>query len=229
MTEPEQPIDETTVPEPPPRRGWWKAFALTTVVFTSGVVFGAILTVIVFRNAAPQRFDAPEFRADRAAAWLSDELELTPEQRERIREIFRSQHELLAAIRTETEPRVREVLDQTHDLVMAELTENQRALWETKFEKMRKRMRAPGWDRPGTGSRGPWEPSRVIQRHDQNSDGTLSFDEAVRMWERITPERFGRVDTNGDGAWDVGELTAIRSKSGSEIELDGVELPAPIE
>lgn len=166
VVEPTRPVARTR------RRGWWMAFAVSTVVFVLGIVVGSVLTSAVMRSSSPWRFDAPQFRADRIADRLTVDLGLTEAQSTRIREIFRSQHEQLKRIRKETEPLVREVLDQTHSLVLAELSPEQQQAWEERYERMRKRMRAPGWDRT-RGERRNWrhegethDPVRLIEKDD---------------------------------------------------------------
>jgi hypothetical protein len=191
-----------------------------------GTIFGAVLTSMILRSGGPSRFDEPQFRPDRVIGRLTRELDLSAEQSSRIREIFRAQYAELRTIREQTEPRIREVLDATHDRVQAELTAEQQALWEEKFETMRRRMRAPGWDRArggGPAMRGVPDPERQVKRHDRDGDKQLSFEEAAGAWE-LSLERFERLDRNEDGFLEAGEIAAARG-----LRLRGAEVSAPAE
>lgn len=203
---------EPTPPVAPRPRGWWSLFALSTALFVLGGIAGAALTLAVIRSNSPWRFDAPPFRPERIAERLARDLDLTPAQTEEIRNIFRAQHEELQAIRRDAEPRVREVLDRTHALVMAELTDAQQAAWEERYERMRRRMRAPGWQRP----RETRDPDRLIERFDRDGNARLSREELAAAWKRLSAEQFERMDRNGDGALDAEELRAARPRDPAE-------------
>ncbi|MBU2962327.1 hypothetical protein KO516_16175 [Citreicella sp. C3M06] len=51
---------------------------------------------------------------------------------------------------------------------------------------------------------------------DANHDGTLTMLEVMRAWPEVSTDDFMRMDTDGDGLLDEGELTAARSKGALE-------------
>lgn len=213
MTGPAEQNPPAGEPLEPRRRAWWAAFGVSTLVFVLGAVAGSVVTMALLRNSDPWRFDAPPFRPERIAERLSKDLELSDAQSARVSEIFRSQHDQLKAIREDTVPRVRAVLDETHALVLEELSEEQRVKWETQFDRMRRRMKAPGWDRSrrGDGGDSRWgrwapDPVRLLEKHDVDGDGQLSYDEWSAVYEARTRSRFQRLDRDGNGSIDRSEL-----------------------
>jgi len=62
----------------------------------------------------------------------------------------------------------------------------------------------PGASGKGKGGPGRGNPAQMVQRMDQNGDGKLSADELPEPMR----ERMSSADTNGDGFYDVAELTA---------------------
>lgn len=43
---------------------------------------------------------------------------------------------------------------------------------------------------------------------DTDGDGMASFDEVISVYNSVTEDTFGAMDTNGDGALDEAEMTA---------------------
>jgi hypothetical protein len=79
---------------------------------------------------------------------------------------------------------------------------------------------APGGGRGKGGGRGG-NPAQMIQRMDQNADGKLSADELPEQLR----ERMATADTNGDGFYDAGELTAAFANAGGAGGGPGAEGP----
>jgi Spy/CpxP family protein refolding chaperone len=125
------------------------------VIFAAGVVTGG-LTVNLRRPPAVPRWAAPG--AEPSRPWLTQrlagqqgelfrrmerQLELTPDQRQRIEAIVKESQERVRALAEDLAPRTREELRRMREKIREELTPEQRRKFERLDEGLRPREGAP--------------------------------------------------------------------------------------
>ncbi len=82
----------------------------------------------------------------------------------------------------------------------------------------------PGGPPPGAGGEGGNRIGEFLKRADTNADGKISKEEFVEFSKKEAEERFAKIDANGDGSADEGEVSkigeimrnALRSRAGGE-------------
>ena len=104
----------------------WQVRLAAAIIFVLGFTAG-ILTLNVYRGLA--RNGGPGNRIDE----LSARLQLTPEQKTKVQEIFGETREQLRAVRRESEPKVEEIRRQADGRLQTVLTPEQ---WQ-QFQKIR--------------------------------------------------------------------------------------------
>lgn len=133
----------------------WKVILATFVIFAAGFVTGGLVT----RRAAPRSPEqrvietkveppSPMIVQERFLARMKTELNLTPEQHERLARIFAESRERMKILMDIIEPEWRGELRDVREKIKAELHPDQRA----KFEAMLKHPR-PGDPRRPRGER----------------------------------------------------------------------------
>lgn len=105
----------------------WLALAL---VFLAGVAVGAVGTRLAVRHFVRAALTQPETLRDRIERDLIRRLELTEEQKPKVRAALMRAHERLKALRSEFQPRLREILDDAGAEISATLTPEQRERFE---------------------------------------------------------------------------------------------------
>lgn len=105
----------------------WLALVL---VFVAGVVLGAVGTRLAVRHFVRTAIQQPERLRDRIERELIRRLELSEEQKPRVRAALVRAQERLHALRAEFQPRLREILDDAGAEISATLTEEQRERFE---------------------------------------------------------------------------------------------------
>lgn len=137
----------------------WKPIAAALVIFAAGVVTGGLTVKLRSPAGQPRAALADRTRSpglQRAESQLrdlsrrmSDRLELSPVQRERIETIVRESQKRMRTLWEETAPKTREEFRRMRERIRAELTPDQRGKFEELF-KQRKRAEssspAPGED-----------------------------------------------------------------------------------
>jgi Spy/CpxP family protein refolding chaperone len=108
----------------------WQVRGAAAVIFVLGFAAG-ILALNVYRGWA--RNGPPHDRFEQ----LSERLQLTPEQKTKVQQIFGETREQLRALRKESEPRVHEIRSQADAQLQQVLTPEQ---WQ-QFQTMRSEMR----------------------------------------------------------------------------------------
>ncbi len=119
---------------------WQVVFAFIGI-FMAGTFTGGLLALRIARQLAPQR---PGFNQGAVEQFvpgqmgkLAEQLDLTKEQREKIRPILQHSGEALRRLRQDTQRETHEILERMHDRVALELTPEQLV----KFDKMREQQR----------------------------------------------------------------------------------------
>jgi Spy/CpxP family protein refolding chaperone len=107
-------------------RNRWQVRVAASIIFVLGFAAG-ILAMNVYRSWA--RNASPANRLD----ILSERLQLTPDQKTKVKEIFSDTRDQLRALRQEAEPRVSEIRRQADGRLQTVLTPEQ---WQ-RFQKIR--------------------------------------------------------------------------------------------
>ena len=108
----------------------WQVRVAAAVIFVLGFTAG-ILALNVYRGLV--RANGPRDRIEQ----LSERLNLTPDQKTKVQEIFSDTREQLRALRRESEPRVTEIRRQADERMQQVLTPEQ---WQ-QFQKVQGEMR----------------------------------------------------------------------------------------
>ena len=117
----------------------WQARGFAVVIFLLGLTSG-IMTVNAYHWVRAQR--SPQNRFDQFAS----RLQLNPDQKTRVQQIFGDTRQQLQNLRKESEPRVNDIRQQTDQRLQQVLNQDQ---WQ-KFQQLRDEMRA----RRGASGRG---------------------------------------------------------------------------
>lgn len=136
-------MSESGVTLPPPPRKRRTGWILGGVIFLSGMICGAGLSVIVIHRAVRKAVRHPEARGERAAKWLSRQLKLDAGQRERVRELVDEQTAELEGIRAEVWPRVLARLRTTETEIESELDDEQKKKWRKIVAKLHENWLPP--------------------------------------------------------------------------------------
>ena len=118
----------------------WQVRVAAAVIFVLGFTAG-ILALNVYRGYV--RAGAPRDRIEQ----LSERLNLTPDQKTKVQEIFSDTREQLRALRRESEPRVTEIRRQADERFQQVLTPEQWQQFQTVRNEMRDRRGGRGGPR----------------------------------------------------------------------------------
>ena len=117
-------------------KGKWQVRIAVLILFVVGFIAGALaMNMYRAREWSPRAGDRGGFER------VIDRLDLTPEQRTQVTEIFEDARRQLAEVRRESEPRFRDIRKNTDERLQAVLTPAQ---WEQFQEMTRKRGRPGG-------------------------------------------------------------------------------------
>lgn len=121
----------------------WKVILATMVIFGTGVITGGLLVknatgnqsaeprkIVVRTNLPPVNVTPPQLTRMEFLLRARNELDLTPEQHERIEKIIREGQEKSRKIWDGVAPELRKELQSVHEKIRAELTPEQRRRFE---------------------------------------------------------------------------------------------------
>lgn len=118
----------------------WKLVLLLTGIFLAGGVAGGFVTLEVGKNMLRKRL-APENWGPARLKKLEEQLNLTPEQIERLKPIVRRDVEDMNRLRQQGFQETRRILERMERDIAAVLTPEQKAKFEKLNEEMRERAR----------------------------------------------------------------------------------------
>lgn len=123
------------------------------LIFLLGALAGSYGTQVYFKQRA-ERFFAkpPQARSTAVMHHMSRELDLSPEQRQRIGVIMDDSEQQIREVRREYGPRIREIRDEREAALKAELTEEQIGRYREMRRQFRKRR---GMEHHDHGRHGP--------------------------------------------------------------------------
>jgi hypothetical protein len=130
----------------PPKR--WRAIALALVIFVSGAVAGAAVTLTTLRHTAQTSFRQPKLVPARLAARIRSRLRLDAGQEAAVARIFAEHQAAWSGIRRSVRPQVEAELEGLRHDVTDVLTPRQAALWNRWFKRGRERWLPAPDDRP---------------------------------------------------------------------------------
>jgi Spy/CpxP family protein refolding chaperone len=152
---------------------WQVVFAFIGI-FMAGTFTGGLLALRIARQLAPQH---PGFNQGAVEQFvpgqmgkLAQQLDLTKEQREKIRPIVQRSGEALRRLRQDAQRETHEILERMHDRVAVELTPEQLITFDKMREQQRQRFMQGAQDRKGRP--GPPPDGWPKSQGDQHPDAT---------------------------------------------------------
>jgi hypothetical protein len=159
-------MTETNTPIEPPvhlarQKCFWmfKAVALALIIFVAGGVAGFGVARLLRRPPPPFMGPmAPEPPVGDLVDRLRNELLLSDDQVQKVREIYQQRHDALVAIRDKMGPELKSEYDKLDEQMKAVLNTAQYERWSERFRSLRERMLPPPPPgRPPGGPGGPGE------------------------------------------------------------------------
>lgn len=150
----------------------WKVILTFIGIFAAGAVTGILVAPSFFRNVAEWRAQHSPARSQfqgqlgrQFFSRITEQLDLTPEQREKIKPIEQRMIAELRRLRRETQRETELVIKQTQEEISAVLTPEQRVQFEERIAKGRERIKKFLQEQEQRNRRDPAAPRR--QREDQ--------------------------------------------------------------
>ncbi|MBW8782622.1 MAG: hypothetical protein JF599_12165 [Verrucomicrobia bacterium] len=132
----------------------WKIFAVFTGIFIAGAVTGGFVSARMIRHFAEKRFTPDQFGPQQMKKF-TEQLNLTPEQREKIRPVILQTAEDLKKVRRDAFKASTELFEHMEAGIAKELTDAQRAQLREIQEKERERRKQWMLDRAKRGDARP--------------------------------------------------------------------------
>ncbi len=130
---------------PAPRRRWASSLVFGIIIFACGAAAGVAVGVRLNDPDDRRPVNADGERrsyAERMTAHLTEDLDLTPEQAEKIYSILERHTEEFRDIHATISPRLKNQMDCLRDEVGECLDTRQRTLWEEKVKRLRRRTQS---------------------------------------------------------------------------------------
>ena len=131
-------LPPAAIPPPPPRPRRRLRWLLWLIVFGSGFVIGAGMTLIGVRQGMLEAIHHPETMPRKVAQRLRRPLQLSEDQVQRIEQIVRDRQQSLEQIRIRVQPEVEAELDVIDREIAQVLNETQRVKWQKLFDQLRR-------------------------------------------------------------------------------------------
>ncbi len=138
---------------PPRRRYWLPGILLLACGFLAGALCGGSLVARHVLSKIQKGIEYPESRVEETVMQMSRNLELAPDQQEKIRTILTSQDKELLSLRQQIWPKVTARLEQTEKEITAVLNQEQAQKWRNVVADNRRQ-----WGPPGGGPMGGMRP-----------------------------------------------------------------------
>ncbi len=137
----------------------WKLILLLTGIFLAGGATGSLLTVRFGRDLINQRAALEKWAPDHLRK-LTERLDLTTEQVERLKPIVYRNMEEIGRLRSDSMRETRSVFERMEREIAAQLTPEQRAKFEEHNRQKRERLQKLMDRRPGEETRDGARPSK---------------------------------------------------------------------
>lgn len=138
MTPPED-IPQPSIPRP--RRPMWKSVVFGVTLLLCGAVIGGGLSFQYTVRRFQEEMRQPFFISPKFYRKISEELNLTPDQQDQIRAIFRRSQENMSDIRRDVRTQVDREFSLMNREVQAVLTPEQQEIWNERLERIGERLR----------------------------------------------------------------------------------------
>ena len=125
----------------------WKVVLAFTGIFLAGMVVGGLVALRVVKHNAQQRLPTPDQFGPQLMRRFATQLDLTPEQKEKIKPIVMHGAEELRQLRRGTEGTSRAVIERMQGEIAAVLTPEQKAKFDDLLSQQRERMKRFGEER----------------------------------------------------------------------------------
>jgi hypothetical protein len=135
----------------------WRMAFFGVIILIAGIAIGGSAMLIFAPDKIIQPPPGPEFRSLRMIPPLRRNLDLGPEQAEKIKPILDKHMQKLNTIRTEARSEIAETLKQMNQEITAILTEEQQQRWQREIDRLQRELRPRGGPGPGRGE-GPGGP-----------------------------------------------------------------------
>ncbi len=119
---------------------FWIAVSLL-VVFAAGVAAGILIDNYILDKRVKQRKEKRNAARFPTLEMMAEELKLTPEQEEQIRDIFRNNDERIKSLRTEIHEKFSRMRSQLKGEIKSVLSEDQKTKFDAIIEKYVSQMR----------------------------------------------------------------------------------------
>jgi len=133
-TQSDRPTASSALPRAKPPR--WVSRTVLAVVFVSGGLIGASLTVLLRPDKEWRGRSSVEKRRERIVAMIADEVDLSADQVERTRQVVGERLADIQEIRKVIEPQMRRQAALLYESVNALLNDEQKPRWKTLYEKL---------------------------------------------------------------------------------------------
>jgi hypothetical protein len=131
----------------------WRMAFFGVVILLAGIVIGGASMMILVPQRLMEPPGGPEFQGLRMIPMLERDLDLTPEQSNKIKPILAENMEKLREIRMNARSEIGQILEQMQKQISAVLTERQRQLWQEQLDRLQGELRPGG--RRGNEMAGP--------------------------------------------------------------------------
>ncbi|MFC1572720.1 Spy/CpxP family protein refolding chaperone [Candidatus Eisenbacteria bacterium] len=122
-----------------PRHGWTRGLLLGGLILICGAVIGAAVTSHLLWNRFVRSAWSPDRLPMRMTEHLVEDLDLTDEQAEQVKEIVEGRRKAMRALRDEIHPRFEAELEQMRQEIEAVLTPEQAERWNERIERFGRR------------------------------------------------------------------------------------------
>ena len=119
----------------------WRMAVFGLVILAAGITLGVAGTLLVVRPTERRPPLNPRMAAELTSRRMREELDLTPEQVDRIDAILREHFETLEKLREAAWPKISEVFESMKAGVDTVLTEQQRSDWQKYTERLERMFR----------------------------------------------------------------------------------------
>jgi Spy/CpxP family protein refolding chaperone len=123
--------------------GWRMAF-FGLVILLAGIAIGAASALILQRPRPIGPFTGPEFVSEAMIRGLRRQLQLSPEQMEKVESILQKHMQKLHEIRMNARPQIAEQLRLMNEEISSVLTEQQRQIWQERLYRLQRQFRQRG-------------------------------------------------------------------------------------
>ncbi len=137
-------MSQTQAPPTSPPRRRIPVYIQGALFLLCGLIIGSGLTVVTIRGAVQRMVAHPELLPARILQRMDSQLDLDDTQRAAIEGILQERLAAFKAIRARVQPEIQAEFDSLRNEVGEVLNPEQRELWQSRFDAIRKRWQSGG-------------------------------------------------------------------------------------